>query len=297
MKTVSIAELIRDTVVFVLGGSNVRCDFSIDESLWPVEIDKEQISQVIKNLIVNADQAMPEGGVIKVLAENVAEGMEHMVPLKEGRYVKISIVDQGVGIPEEHFEKIYDPYFTTKHKGSGLGLATSYSVLKNHEGYITVESELGKGTAFHFYLPASDVKIPDVEYENEKLIKGRGKILLMDNEESLRNAVKEMLGLIGYEVDLAEDGVSAIELYKKALADENPYDAVILDLTVPGGMGGKKTIERLLEIDPRVKAILSSGYSNDPVMADFEKYGFKGVLAKPCGIERLSEVINKVIME
>ncbi|MDY7039539.1 MAG: response regulator, partial [Chloroflexota bacterium] len=195
----------------------------------------------------------------------------------------------------EHFPKIFDPYFTTKQKGSGLGLAISYSIIKKHDGYITVESELGTGTTFRIYLPASERKKPLENQVGRELIEGRGKVLIMDDEESVRNTAGKLLTHIGYEVEFARDGSEAIELYRQAKESNEPFDIVIMDLTIPGGVGGKEAIWQLLEMDPDVKAIVSSGYSNDPIMSDPRQYGFSGVIAKPYEIEDLSKVLHRVV--
>lgn len=291
-KITSITELIKDSAGFALRGSNVRCHFYLPDELWHVDVDEGQISQVINNLIINADQAMPEGGIIRVTAENVTlEG--GVLPLKKGRYVKISIADQGVGIPEKYVEKIFDPYFTTKQKGSGLGLSTCYSIIKNHDGYITAASEVGVGTTFYVWLPASQKK-EETKVEAGEVIKGEGNVLLMDDEDFVRDAAGEILQYLGYTVVEARDGNEAIDLYKNALK-EDPFDVVIMDLTIPGGMGGKEAVSRLVEIDPEVKAVVASGYSTDPVMADYKKYGFRGVVIKPYSIEDLSKMLHKVL--
>ncbi|MBM3235800.1 response regulator [Candidatus Poribacteria bacterium] len=303
-KTESITELIKDSAEFALRGSNVKCEFFIPDDIWPVEIDKGQISQVINNLIINADQAMLGGGIIKVRVENVAPVgamrpcqavAEHALPIKEGKYVKIEIEDEGIGIPKEHLSKIFDPYFTTKQKGSGLGLATSHSIIKRHDGYIAVESELGVGTTFYIYLPASSKQIFSTKEFEERPVLGKGRILVIDDEEAVRNVAGSMLKHIGYEVEFAKDGVEALELYQKAEASGQPYDAVIVDLTIPGGMGGEQVIKKLLEIDPNVKAIVSSGYSTDAIMSNFKQYGFSGVVTKPYRIAELGETLSKVI--
>ncbi len=294
-KTTSISGLIRDSASFALRGSNVRCHFYIPADLWFVDVDEGQISQVINNLIINADQAMPEGGIVRVQAENVYVE-EGVLPVNEGQYVKISITDQGIGIPEKYLQKIFDPYFTTKQRGSGLGLSTSYSIIKHHDGYIDVESETGAGTTFHMYLPASERREEKEEKKRGEPVLGQGKILLMDDEAFVRDAASEILQYLGYTVEVAEDGKEAIDLYKKALED-TPFDAIIMDLTIAGGMGGKEAIQTLQEFDPEVKAIVSSGYSTDPVMADYRKYGFRGVVTKPYSIEELSITLHRVLTE
>jgi len=295
-QTASIPELIEDTAGFALRGSKVRCKYSLPDNLWPVEIDKGQISQIINNLIINADHAMPEGGIITISAENIIINKNYNLPLKEGRYVKVSLKDQGIGISKEHLGKIFDPYFTTKENGSGLGLASCYSIAKNHGGYITVESEIGAGTKFDIYLPISDKEIFEVkEIAEEELYLGKGTILFMDDEEEVINAAQQMIMQLGYEIKIAKNGIEVINIYKNAKESGGPFDLVILDLTIPGDMGGKETIKRLLEIDPEVKTVVSSGYSNNPIMAEYKNYGFKGVVAKPYEIQQLSEVLYKVI--
>jgi len=293
----SIAELLRDSTNFALRGSNVRCEFSIPDDLWLVEIDKSQMDQVINSLIVNADQATPDGGVVRICAENVTMTAEDALPLEAGKYVKISIEDGGVGISGEHLRNIFDPYFTTKDKGSGLGLAASYSITRNHGGHITVTSGVGFGTIFYIYLPALKATLVDRVEAEDKTFIGEGRILVMDDEEQIRNLASEVLSIIGYEVAVAADGDEAIELYREAKGSAHPFDAVILDLTIPGGMGGKEAIQRLTEMDPEVKGIVSSGYSNDPIMANFREYGFKGVITKPYRVKELSGILHKVLTQ
>jgi len=294
-KAALISEIIKDSCAFALRGSNVRCEFFIPDDLWTVEVDVGQISQVIHNLIINADHAMPEGGSIHVLAENVAISSEDGLPLKEGKYLRLVVKDQGCGIPENVLPRIFDPYFTTKHKGSGLGLGTSYSIIKNHEGFITAESETGVGTTFHIYLPASQKKMSALRDSERPAPAGKGRILLMDDEDLIRDLAGAMLSVLGYEVELAGDGDEAVELFQVAIDSSRPFDAVILDLTVPGGMGAKEAIQRLREIDPSVKAMVSSGYSNDPIMADYESHGFNGVVAKPYTPEEMSDALNQLM--
>jgi CheY-like chemotaxis protein len=260
-----------------------------------VEADPNQISQVFQNLVINAIQAMPSGGIITVRGENLEAGEGSDLPLEAGRYVKITIQDQGIGIPADSLPKIFDPYFTTKQAGSGLGLATVYSIVNKHRGHIAVKSKLGEGTTFNIYLPAREgVTIPRTKADRQ-VLSGRGKILVMDDEELLRDLLKVMLGRLGYEVTLAKDGEAAVELFAAAQDAEENFAAVILDLTVSGGMGGKAAIQQLLKLDPQVKAIVSSGYSDDPVMAEFEKYGFSDVITKPYRIVELSRVLDRVL--
>ncbi len=292
-RTTSIGELIRESAGFILRGADAKCEFSFPEGLWPVEADEGQINQVINNVLINAHQAMPDGGTIHVKAENAIAGAEALLPLKSGAYVKISIRDEGPGIPEELMGKVFDPYFTTKPAGTGLGLSTSYSIVKNHNGYITVESEPGAGATFSIYLPASE-KLLDKKII-ERPIPGKGKVLLMDDEELIRKAAGLMLSDLGYEAEFASDGHEAIEAYKRAKAAKRPFDTVIIDLTIPGGMGGKETIKKLAELDPKVKAIVSSGYSNDPIMAEFLKYGFCDVVEKPYTLEELSHALHRTL--
>ena len=294
-KTILIMELIKESTGFALKGSNVRCKFQIDDDLWPVEADEGQISQVINNLVINADQAMPDGGIIKIQADNIIAGAKDILALKEGKYVKISIKDEGIGISKKYLTKIFDPYFSTKQKGSGLGLASAFSIITNHDGHIAVESEPKTGTVFNIYLPASFKDVAATKKDKKMPAMGRGKILVMDDEEIVREVMGEMLKAIGYESELARDGTEAIELYKKAGDAGKEFDAVIFDLTVPGGMGGREAAEKLIEINPEVRIIVSSGYSGDPVMAEFKKYGFSGVLVKPYKIKELSKVLQHLI--
>jgi len=289
----SIKAILKGSSSFVLHGSKSGCEFSIAENLWPAEVDVGQISQVINNIVINANQAMPEGGIIQVAAENLIIDDGNELLIKPGRYIRISIRDQGVGIAEKHLLKIFDPYFTTKYAGNSIGLATTYSIIKKHDGHITVESQLGVGTTFHIYLPASDKIV--AEKKEVKLIKGQGKILVMDDVAALRKIAGRILEKLGYEPEFAKNGAEAIRMYKEAQASEKPYHAVILDLTIPGGMGGKDAVNKLLEIDPEVKAIVSSGYSDDPVLSNFQEYGFKGMMPKPFTSQSLSKVLHEVL--
>jgi len=292
-KTVWIKSLIEDSAGFAISGSNVRCKFSIPDDLWPVEIDEGQISQVINNLVINADQAMPEGGLIEIQAENIKQA-----PLtRQGMYIKISIKDHGHGIAKKHLKKIFDPYFTTKQKGSGLGLTSAFSIIKNHDGYIFLESTLSVGTVVDIFLPASEKEVIIKKKLNEKPIPGKGKIMVMDDDELVRDVVGHMLESLGYTPLFVQDGAQAITAYHESIQSGERFKAVIIDLTIPGGMGGEKAIKQLLKIDPDVKAIVSSGYSDDPIMANFKTYGFSGVIAKPYKLIDLSKALQYVIKD
>lgn len=294
-KTASIAELIRDSANFAVRGSNTRCDFSITRDLCPLEVDEGLMSRVIHNLIINAKQAMPKGGIIKVSAHNVPVNAKDKLAIKEGNYVKITIEDTGEGIPQKYLTKIFDPYFTTKENGTGLGLATVYSVIKNHDGYVSVESKVGVGTTFSIYLPASGGKIVHAKNVEETLFSGKGKILIMDDEEIIRDVTGKMLTKLGYDVDFARNGSEAIELFREARDAGQSFHAIIMDLTIPGGMGGKDAVKQLLDIDANAKVIVSSGYSDDAIMSDYKKYGFSAVITKPYKITELSKAVHEVI--
>ncbi|MCP4149588.1 MAG: PAS domain S-box protein [bacterium] len=294
-QTASVVELIEESIRFILRGSNVKSDISIPQDLWPADIDKGQINQVINNMIINASQAMPDGGTVTIHGENFIANHAANLPLEPGKYIKIVIIDQGIGIPPENQKKIFDPYFTTKEHGSGLGLASSYGIIKKHGGHIYVNSTPGNGATFTFYLPASDEDIEETKTLTIK--KGHGRILLMDDEEVVRESTAEQLRHLGYEVETAENGEELLELYTDEEEIGETFELVIMDLTVPGGMGGEKTMEYLLEMNPDVRAIVVSGYSNNPVMADHKKYGFSGVVKKPFKIEELSDEVQRVLSE
>lgn len=292
----SLTGLIQDATGFAVRGTKAVCEYDCAEDLWLTEVDKGQLGQVLQNLVINAVHAMPEGGAIRLTARNLTVGPGEL-PLTPGKYVLITVRDQGVGIPPEHLAKIFDPYFTTKQSGSGLGLAVVYSIIANHAGHITVQSELGKGTVFSIYLPSTG-KHPLAEKPVEgpaPLAKGQGKILIMDDEELIRNVSTAMLTQLGYEAHAANDGEEAITRYLQAQKDGQPFDLVIMDLTVPGGMGGKEAIAHLRQIDPQIKAVVSSGYANDPIMANFGEYGFCGVAPKPFGLQELSQLLQMIL--
>lgn len=296
---ISVQEVIRDLVNILPSRSNAIRMFDLPDDLWTVEADKGQIKQVISNLIINAEQAMPDGGTIRVKAENIVVSANETLPLRAGNYIKISISDHGIGIPQESLPKIFDPYFTTKQGDRGLGLSIAYSIVNKHDGFITAESKVGNGTTFYIYLPISHKRVsakPILNTTKETVpIKGRGRILLMDDDDIIRRVVAELLKNLKYEVETAKDGTVAIARYKEAIKSNNLFDAVIMDLTIPHGMGGKEAIQKLLEIDPNTRAIVSSGFSDDPVMSDFKKYGFNDALTKPFEIDDLDEKLQSML--
>ncbi|MDA8223102.1 MAG: ATP-binding protein [Desulfitobacterium hafniense] len=296
-EVISIVPLLNDTVIFAMRGSNVRHELELSDDLWMVEVDGGHIRQVVNNLVINAQQAMPNGGTVSLRCENKYLTQEEGLPLNVGPYLKITVEDHGVGIHKDQLNRIFDPYFTTKAQGNGLGLATSYSIVKRHNGYIRVESEPGQGTAVSVYLPAVPGMALTVKKAIEPFLSGHGKILVMDDQASIREVIGGMLIQLSCEPSFAADGEEAILLYKEASERGEPYDAVIFDLTVPGGAGGRQALAEIIKIDPQVKAITSSGYCNDAIMTDFKKYGFKAALPKPFSLEELSRVLRNTVMD
>ena len=300
-KTASIGKLIQDTVSFSLRGSHSRSEFLLGSDLWPAEIDSGQISQVIANLVVNADQAMPNGGTLRVSCDNFSYDATSDTPVTDlppGDYIRIAIRDEGVGISEECIKRIFDPYFTTKAKGNGLGLATTYSIVKNHNGLITVESKVHNGSTFTIYLPALRYQQAPVEpppRQMNEVVTGTGRILIVDDEEAIRDLVEFTLDRLGYKVTQAESALEGVETYKQKLEAGERFDLVILDLTLPGGMGGKEALKKLIEIDPTVNAIVSSGYAMDATMSRYQDFGFRGVIAKPYEAAELGKIVHEVI--
>jgi len=307
-KAGSVGDMLRETANLALSETDVKCEFFIPPDLRHVEFDEGQMRQAFRNLIANAAESMPGGGSVAVTAENIGTGSEtseKSLPLPQGNYVRIIIRDQGVGIPEENLPRIFDPYFSTRdrgtQKGMGLGLTITWSVITRHGGRITVESELGTGTAFTIYLPAYEKETEETEArkpgkrpaEGKPAVR-RGRVLVMDDEEMVRELASQMLDRIGYDAELAGDGAEAVELYKIAMNSGKPFDAVVLDLTVKQGIGGMETVRLLLKTDPRVRAVVSSGYSNDPVMTDFGRYGFRGALAKPYTMKELADALSVI---
>jgi PAS domain S-box-containing protein len=291
----AITDIIDDSARFVLRGSNVRCDFYSEENLWPVEIDQGQMSQVIQNIIINANQAMPEGGVVEVRCFNVNREQSQGLGLSLRDYIKITIKDSGIGIADSLLDRIFDPYFTTKHEGSGLGLAVCHSIISKHDGSLRVISELGVGTIFTIYLPAEKDKQLNLVAQQEVVAEmaGQGRVMVMDDEEMVRMISQKMLSCFGYEVVLAKDGAEAVAAFKEARESIAPIDLIIMDLTIPGGMGGEEAVQEIHTIDPAAKVIVSSGYSNDPIMANYQDYGFVAALVKPFQLQDLRATVRR----
>ncbi|MEX0829730.1 MAG: ATP-binding protein, partial [Nitrospirales bacterium] len=300
---VSLASILEENARLVLAGSKIRPVFHTTPSLWAVNVDAGQICQVLHNLVLNARQAMEHGGECVIEAQNVnkEEGERlshnHQLVSFHNQWILITVKDQGIGISKENLEKIFDPYFTTKATGSGLGLATSYSIIRNHGGVLWAESEVGVGSRFSFLLPAlspeKNTPLPDT-----KDIKfGHGNILIMDDEPQIRKVLGQMVETCGYSFQAVSDGEEAISVFRQAQDSGAPFSAVILDLTIPGGRGGKEVVKEMLSLDSHLRAIVVSGYSNDPVLANYEEYGFKGRVAKPFNLVDLSVVLNSVLQE
>jgi nitrogen-specific signal transduction histidine kinase/CheY-like chemotaxis protein len=284
-KIVKIDGLLKEAAAFAIHGSSVTCEFVLPENIWPVEADEGQLSQVVHNLVLNAVQAMPQGGRITLRAGNIAA-----LPGGDS-FVKISVTDTGVGIPEQYLPRIFDPYFTTKQQGSGLGLATCHSIIHKHGGKIWAESAFGKGTTFCIELPTTATGDKEESKAPMEAIRGSGRVLIMDDEEQVRLVAQAMLEDLGYTVECAKDGSEAVEVYRNGREDGTPFDVIIMDLTIPGGIGGKEAITELLRLDPNAKVVVSSGYSDDPVVANYKEYGFCAVLSKPYRLQEMSLVL------
>lgn len=290
-----LTPFLQETTQFALSGSNVSCSFNIAPDLWMCDYDKNQMGQVLENIVINAVHAMPSGGSIDVSAKNVTIPGNILSGLQPGRYVKISMADTGTGIPERHLSRIFDPFFTTKQKGSGLGLATSYSIVKRHGGIIEVESEPGRGACFHAFIPAVAGPVTIEQGVPEKRYKSSGMILIMDDEEMITEMLTAMLESMGFTTSITRDGWQAVEMFK-ALTDQNlPVRAIILDLTVPGAMGGKETVKEIRKINAAVPVFVASGYSEDAAIANPEDFGFTAALEKPFSIQDLSRMLEKYL--
>ena len=300
-KTIAIPRVLKESVSLALRGSNVTCACHLPSDLAAVSADESQLEHVFSNMLINAQQAMPHGGAIEIKAEHIVEPAKRWecgAPVEPGPYVRVSIIDKGIGISREQLSRIFDPYFSTKQLGRGLGLATSYSIVKNHGGYIAVESKPGHGTTMHVNLPPAvgrELDDPVESMQPDHVRKGR--ILVMDDDASVRMMTTNMLRFFGHDTAAVSDGLAAVDRYKRALARGRPFDAVILELAVPNGIGGRETVELLSALDPAVTAIVASGYAQDPVMTNFKKYGFKGVIAKPFTLQELNQTLNLAMVQ
>ncbi|RLA04134.1 MAG: hypothetical protein DRQ47_03890 [Gammaproteobacteria bacterium] len=294
---VDVTYLIEETTLFDLSGSNVKPRFNFPNDPTYAQVDKGQIQQVISNLVINADQAMPEGGVLDINVEKVVLEQQQVKRLEAGSYIKIDIQDEGTGIRASDLDKIFDPYYTTKEKGSGLGLTTVFSILKRHGGTINIESEPEKGACFTLYLPllptqpTTEIAILNETPEEPQ----KNKILVMDDDLDILDLITALLEVKGFVATKAVDGVQMLKAYQLALENAEPFDAVIMDLTIPGGMGGKDAITELLKIDGNANCIVSSGYADDPIMANYSDYGFKAALSKPYVLDELNKTLISII--
>jgi CheY-like chemotaxis protein len=277
----------------------VTCALDLSSDLWPIEADEAQLVQVFTNLLINAQQSMPHGGVVTVQAENVFEltgRSQHALRIEAGPYVRVSVTDQGIGIPKEHLTRVFDPYFSTKQRGSGLGLATTYSIIKNHGGLVGVDSRLGHGTTMEVHFPASVVSD---DHDAQALVvsagHGRPRVLVMDDEASVRTLAANMLEFLGYDAEIVDNGSAAVERFKRAVGNKRPFDAVMLDLVVPGDMGARETISHLTGVDPAVRAIVVSGYAQDAAVSSYRDYGFVAAMNKPYTLQDLRATLETVI--
>jgi signal transduction histidine kinase len=304
LEVTTVSEMVQECAQFILRGSKVKCSIEKEDGLWPVDADKGQISQVVNNLIINANQAMPSGGEIRIRMSNLHVRHTEVPALKSGDYVCIEVRDEGNGISPQNLKKIFDPYFTTKRKGNGLGLASSYSIITTHKGTITVDSSIGHGSIFRVYLAKSNQQTleksnpPEAkkkETAREKIHRGKGRILVMDDMEAMMVVAGEILTVLGYDVEYSTNGNEAIKAYKAAKDEGNPFDACVFDLTVPGGMGGEEAANILIDYDPNLVAIASSGYTSSDVMSDYKNSAFRAVLPKPYRIKEMSDILHELL--
>lgn len=292
----NIKKFIHDSVCSVLEGTNSKPEFDFEANDVYAEFDAAQMGQVIKNIVLNAHESMRAGGIIKVRTCNSSINVDNPFAAKPGEYVQIDITDQGHGIEKENLSKVFDPYYSTKNDKDGMGLATAFSIIKSHGGFITLESEVGQGSTFHIFIQLSKSKLNEKKMKANKikLHQGSGRILIMDDQEQILFMLRKIMDKLGYEAVCTKDGQEAIEKYKQARNSEDDFDLVILDLTVPKGLGGADTMMELKKIDPNVRAIVSSGYSNDPVMANYRDHGFCAVMPKPYSIKNVSDIFKEL---
>ena len=293
IERVNLKDILPDYINFLFSGKSIKPVLEIEDDLWKTDIDKEQFLNVVQNIVLNACEASPQGGTVYISCKNFEKkDDESGFPLEPGNFIEIMIRDEGEGIPESVGEQIFDPFFSTKRKKTGLGLTIAYSIMKNHGGYIFFNSLIGKGTTFYIYLPVeANEKGDNADRIDKKLLLRNKKILVMDDEENIRDFIKNFFTIYNAKVFTAANGEEAIEIYQK----ENNIDVVITDLTVPGGMGGEELVKKILEINNNAKVIVSSGYSRDPIMQHYKEYGFCNVLTKPYKISELIQVMKDAL--
>ena len=294
-KLADIALLVSENAELVLAGSSSRCAFELQDGLWPAEVDASQFGQVVNNLVLNAAQAMPAGGVVTVTARNRELTVDELPGFQSGPYVELQVADTGVGIPAEIRERVFDPYFTTKDSGSGLGLSSVYSILKQHGGHVELESEVGVGTTVTVLMPATPDEVPSGDHLLPQEMTGVGRVLVMDDDVDLQEVYADVLQELGYEAEIVADGQAAIEAERAAAVRGRGFHVAVLDLTVPGGMGGREAVTALKRQNPDLRAIVASGYSSDPVMANHRAAGFDGCLSKPFTMGELAEALQMVL--
>jgi len=295
-QTTLLTDIIKETVNFTLKGSNIKPVFNFSKSLSPVEADHTQISQVIHNTVLNSYQAMPDGGVIDVNCENIEiNDKNKLIPVANGKYLLISIKDQGIGIAEENIDQVFDPYFTTRDKSVGLGLTICFSIIKKHDGYIDIESKQGQGTQVYIYLPASSKPLEKKPVSENKEIKQNANILIMEEDELVKSILGEFFQSIDYKYQFSKNSKEAISLYEKILSSDTPFDAIFMDLTIAGSQSPVETLKELKQIDKNVKAILSSGYTNDPVVINHKEKGFAAFLGKPFSVNELRDILKEIL--
>lgn len=292
-KKILIDRILKENISILFKGTNIKAELHIEDNLNFCNVDEDKISQLFGSLIINAREAMPEGGIIKISVKNEHITRSEKLPFASGDYISIQIRDNGCGMSQEILSNLFKPYFTTKPRRSGLGLASAMIIAESHQGYLTVSSEVNAGSTFTVYIPVANIMNLDTPLNEDN--QSHGKILVMDDEYYIRQTSSELLKKKNFEVSTAIHGNEALQLYKQALDSGVPFDIVILDLTVPEGLGGMETLKKLEAINPDVKAIASSGYSDDPVIVQPGKYGFAASLAKPYNLNEFLSCITSVM--
>ncbi len=301
LKSTDVGRVISESVSLLSGSKTARCEVRIDPATWPALADEGQLYQALSNLLLNAFQAMPAGGRVTVSADNVdarAAFGEAGVTIPAGRWVRMTVEDQGVGIAREHLPRVFDPFFTTRPNGTGLGLSTTYSIVRKHAGRLTMESEPGRGTTVRLYFPTSEepaARPPGKPPAQMARAIAGCRVLVMDDQPAVLGVAREMLAAFSCHAHVCADGAQAVRSYREALAGGSRFAAVILDCVVPGGMGGAEAARQILALDPGARIVISSGYVDQPVLVDYGAHGFVGVLHKPYRLDTLGKVIEDAI--